>query len=60
MLREGIVMKINPLTLNDEDIATIIHILNRGNEVNIKQERDKVVIIEVKRFVAEKRPIIEM
>lgn len=54
------VMKINPLTLNDEDIATIIHILNRGNEVNIKQERDKVVIIEVKRFVADKRPIIEM
>ena len=53
-------MKISPITLTDEDKETIIRILNRGNEVNIKQERDKVVIIEVKRFVAEKRPIIEM
>ena len=52
-------MKISPLTLSQEDIETITHILNRGNEVAIKKEKDNIVIIEIKRFVADKRPIVE-
>ena len=52
-------MKINPTTLNNEDIETIIHILNRGNQCEIKKERENVVIVEIKRSVNVKKPIIE-
>ena len=52
-------MKINPITLDKNDIETITNILNRGNQVEMKREKDNVVIIEIKRFVATKKPIIE-
>lgn len=53
-------MKISSVTLSRNDVDTIINILNRGNEVQIKKERENVVIIEIKRYVADKRPIIEL
>lgn len=52
-------VKINPITLNKEDIETIIHILNRGNQCEIKKERENIVIIEIKRYATTKKPIIE-
>lgn len=53
-------MKISSLTLSRSDMETITNILNRGNEVSIKKEKENVVIIEIKRYVADKRPIIEL
>ena len=52
------VMKIKPLTLNHEDIETIVHILNRGNQCEIKKERENIVIVEIKRNIYTKKPII--
>ena len=52
-------MKINPLTLNNKDIEIITNIINRGNQCELKRERDNIVIVEIKRFVATKKPIIE-
>ncbi len=52
-------MKINQATLNNEDIETIIHILNRGNQCEIKKERDNIVIVEIKRCAIAKKPIVE-
>ena len=52
-------MKIKPTTLNNEDIETITRILNRGNQCEIKKERDSVVIVEIKRYALLKKPIIE-
>ena len=52
-------MKINPLTLNSEDIETILRILSRGNQCEIKKEKDNIVIVEIKRFAVVKKPIIE-
>ena len=53
-------MKISSITLSRNDIDTITNILNRGNQVEIKKEKENVVIIEIKRYVADKRPIIEL
>lgn len=52
-------MKINSITLNNEDIETITHILNRGNQCEIKRERENIVIVEIKRNAIVKKPIIE-
>ena len=52
-------MKINPITLSSKDIETIVGILNRGNQCEIKQERDNVVIVEIKRHAIIKTPIIQ-
>lgn len=53
-------MKISSVTLSKSDMETITNILNRGNQVEIKKEKENVVIIEIKRYVADKRPIIEL
>ena len=50
-------MRINPCTLSQEDIELIAHILNRGNQCEIKKERDNVVIVEIKRTALIKKPI---
>lgn len=42
-----------------EEIKTICEILNKGNEVHIKRERDKVVIVEEYRKARAKMPISE-
>jgi len=52
-------MKISPVSLSKHDIETIVHILNRGNQVEIKKENSNIVIVEIKRYVADKRPIVE-
>ena len=52
-------MKIKPATLNNEDIETIVNILNRGNQCEVKKERENIVIVEIKRFVATKKLAIE-
>ena len=51
-------MKINPTTLSNEDIEIITNILNRGNQCEIKKERENVVIVEIKRTALTKKPII--
>ena len=52
-------MQIKPITLNNDDIETITRILSRGNQCELKRERDNVVIIEIKRTALVKKPIIE-
>lgn len=52
-------MKINSSTLTQEDIDTITYILNRGNQCEIKKERENIVIVEIKRNALVKKPIIE-
>jgi len=49
-------MKISPSTLTLQEIECITNILNRGNQCEIKKERDNVVIIEIKRQVIDKKP----
>lgn len=51
-------MKINPITLSTNDIKTIVDILNRGNQCEIKKERENVVIVEIKRNALVKKPIV--
>lgn len=48
-------VKIKDFSLNDINI--ICEILNKGNEVHIKRERDKVVIVEEYRKARVKMPI---
>ena len=50
--------KINPSTLSQEDIEIITGILNRGNQCEIKKERENVVIVEIKRSALLKKPIV--
>ena len=52
-------MKIKAITLSQTNIETIVEILNRGNQCEIKQERDNVVIVEIKRHAIVKTPIIQ-
>lgn len=52
-------MKISPQTFTDEDLELMAHILNRGNQCEVKQERDKVVIVEIKRKALVKKSIVE-
>ena len=52
-------MKIKPTTLSISDIETIIDIINRGNQCEIKKERDNIVIVEIKRYAIVKTPIIQ-
>lgn len=51
-------MKIDPSTISKADIETIVGILNRGNQCEIKKEREAVVIVEIKRSAIVKKPII--
>ena len=46
-------------SLNNEDIEIITNILNRGNQCEIKKERENVVIVEIKRSALIKKPIIQ-
>ena len=50
-------MRVSDFTL--EMAKQVCEILNRGNEVHIKRERDKVVIIELKRKVISKNDITQ-
>ena len=40
-----------------DHLATICEIINRGNTVEIKKERENVVIVEIKRNAIIKSPI---
>ena len=51
-------MKINPLTLSQEEVKLITDILNRGNQCEIKRERENIVIVEIKRNALAKKPIL--
>ena len=51
-------MKINPATLSKSEIETIVDILNRGNQCEVKRERETVVIVEIKRSAIVKKPIV--
>ena len=52
-------MRIKPTTLSPLVIEAITNILNRGNQCEIKRERDNIVIVEIKRNVVVKNPLIE-
>ena len=38
-------------------IIQICEILNRGNQVEVKRERDNIVIVEIERHALSKNPI---
>lgn len=48
-------MKIN---LNRETIELIENLLNKGKQLEIKREKDNIVIIEIERQVKIKSPVI--
>lgn len=50
--------KIQELNLSSTQIKIIEQILNRGNQVEIKKEKDQIVIVEIKRSVQSKALII--
>lgn len=50
-------LKVKDITL--ENLTTICNIVNRGNQVEIKRERENLVIVEIKRTALEKSPITE-
>ena len=50
-------MKIDPITLSQDDINTIVNIISRGSQCEIKREKDNLVIVEVKRYALVKKPI---
>ena len=51
-------MSISPLTLTQDDVKTIVDILNRGHNCEIKTEKDRVVILEIKKHLIAKKPIL--
>lgn len=48
----------SPKLLSAEIIEEIIKILKRGNTVELKKEKDKLVVVEIQRRVKEKTSII--
>ncbi len=46
------------LNISPIQIKIIEQILNRGNSVEIKREKDKLVIVEIKRSVQSKEALI--
>lgn len=52
-------MRIKPTSLSSYVIEAITNILNRGNQCEIKKEKDNIVIVEIKRSVVVKSPAIE-
>ena len=46
------------LNISPTQVKTIEQILNRGNQVEIKKEKDKIVIVEIKRSVQSKEALI--
>lgn len=49
--------KIKETDFKPSHLALICDILNRGNQAEIKKERDNVVIVEIKRSALVKSPI---
>ena len=45
--------------ISTEHLETICNIVNRGNQAEIKRERDNFVIVEIKRTALVKSPIKE-
>lgn len=41
--------KLKPTDLTDKHLELICDIINRGNQAEIKRERENVVIVEIKR-----------
>lgn len=45
------------LTLSQETLDIIEHILKRGNSAEIKKERDNIVVVEIQRICRKKEEI---
>lgn len=50
-------MKIKPTDFTQEHIELICEIINRGNQAEVKKERDNVVVVENRRKALIKTPI---
>ncbi len=48
-------IKVNDFTL--DMVGQICEILNRGNQCEIKKERENIVVVEIKRTALSKNPI---
>ncbi len=44
-------------TKNNEWVAVVMEIISRGNSAEVRQERDKIVVVELKRQVKIKTTI---
>lgn len=51
--------KVKPSDFTTSHLDTISSILNKGNQAEVKRERDNIVIVEIKRTALEKSPIEE-
>lgn len=49
--------KVKVLDFDIETVRTMCDILNRGNQVEVKRERDNLVVVEIKRTALVKSPI---
>ena len=49
--------KLKVIDFTPEHLATICDIINRGNQAEVKKERENVVIVEIKRSALIKSPI---
>lgn len=50
-------MKVSDFTI--EHVQLICDIINRGNQCEVKKERENIVIVEIKRNALKKSPIQE-
>lgn len=50
-------LKVKDISLNH--LAMICDIINRGNQAEIKRERDNIVVVEIRRTALAKSPIEE-
>ena len=50
-------MKLKTTDFSAEHLSLICDIINRGNQVEIKKERENIVIVEIRRSALIKSPI---
>lgn len=51
--------KVKPSDFTVNHLNTICDIINHGNQVEVKKERENIVIVEIKRSALVKSPIEE-
>lgn len=52
-------MKVKVKDFNIDMVAKMCDIINKGNEVIVKKERENIIVVEVKRQCVIKNPISE-
>ncbi len=51
--------KLKPSDITENHLSMICDIINRGNQAEIKKERENVVIVEIERHALIKSPIAD-